>query len=272
MNQSFGGFTPTELVTSLYQAYFDRDLDPGAADKIERLERGEASTADIIAEIVNSEEYAGRQPQARLLNDQTQYGELELLLKRWTERAAPNTFVVDVGARGKARSNSWDLLTSFGWRGVLIEANPALIPSIQQDFAGLDIRLVQCAISDYEGEAEFHIGVNDDVSSLDEDASASWGPTAGTVAVRVRRLGDVLRELDVPIEFSLLSLDIEGHDIRVLNDVVGRDGYRPSWVIIEASYDFSTRSLADLPLDPIVAEHYDLVGQTAANLILERRQ
>ena len=255
MTKAFGGFSGTELAASLYEAYLGRELDPGATDKIERLERGETSTAHIIAEIIGSEEYAGRRSHSRLLNDQTQYGELELLLKRWASLANPNPLVVDVGARGKARSNSWNLLNSFGWAGVLIEANPALIPSIERDFSGLDIRLVQCAVSDYDGEAEFHIGINDDVSSLDQDASASWGPTQGTVAVQVRRLGDVLRELQVPKAFSLLSIDIEGHDVRVLNDVIGRDGYRPSWVIIEASYDFATQALTDLPIDPVVAQH-----------------
>ena len=94
MSKAFGGFTGPELIASLYGAYLGREPDLGAMDKIERLERGEASTAQIIMEIVGSDEYAGRSSQKPLLNDQTQYGELELLLKRWTSLANPNPLVV----------------------------------------------------------------------------------------------------------------------------------------------------------------------------------
>ena len=67
----------------------------------------------------------------------------------------------------------------------------------------------------------------------------------------------------------MLSIDIEGEDIKVLNDVIG-SGYRPEWVVIEASLDFSIKSLTDLPLLQTVRDEYDLVAQTRANLILER--
>jgi hypothetical protein len=58
--------------------------------------------------------------------------------------------------------------------------------------------------------------------------------------------------------------------VKVLNDVI-QSGYRPQWIIIEASFNFSVKQLRDLPIVDAVESDYEIVGQTAANLILERR-
>lgn len=270
MERQFAGMSAAELVAALYRAFLRRDPDPeGAQDKVEKLLRGDHTVADIIAEFITSSEFANCNSSTKLISDQTQYGEFERLLQRWTTLAVGAPLVVDVGARGKARSNSWDLLKFFKWRGILIEANPSLTETINADFTDLDFELIQCAVSDFEGEATFYLGVNDDVSSLNLETSEGWGPTAGEVTVPVRRLGKLLDERSVPSDFALLSIDIEGEDIRVLNDLIENTVYRPRWVIIEASYDFSTRSLADLPFTPSVLSNYKMIDQTQANLILE---
>lgn len=272
MSLLFSGLPAGDLVKALYRGLLRREPDPAAQDKVVRLEAGEFTVEDLLREFLQSDEYVSLGGAShRFLNDQTQFGEFELLLKRWIALANPQPWVVDVGARGRERSNSYDLLRTFGWKGVLVEANPNLIPSITEDFDGLDIDLIQCAVSDYDGEATFFLGVNADVSSLNEGASAGWGPIVGQVTVPVRRLGPLLRERQVPEDFGLLSIDIEGEDIRVLNDLVSNFGYRPRWVIIEASYNFQTTSLDDQPFDETVRANYELVAQTAANLILELR-
>lgn len=271
---------PADHVRGLYRALLDREPDIGAAEKTQRLEDGRSTLEDIVREIVGSEEYSSRlgtvakapclaEP-TTFTNDQTQFGELEILLKLWVNSAAKQRVVVDVGARGRERSNSYDLMRTFGWRGILFEANPHLIPSINTAFAGLDYDLVQCAVSDYAGEAVFHLGINDDVSSLNAEAAGGWGPVSGAIAVDVQRLAPALEKRGVATDFDLLSIDIEGEDIKVLNDLIDNSAYRPGWVVIEASYDFTTTSLDDLPFSATVRETYALVGQTVANLILQR--
>lgn len=265
-------------IIAVYEALLNREPDAGADDKVDRLARGHSSLADILREVLSSEEYrdlhergpepAPASPQP-LLNDQTQFGELEILLRLWVNEFARHRIVVDVGARGRERSNSYDLMRSFGWRGVLYEANPNLIEPIKAEFGDLDYRLIQAAVSDYNGKATFHLGANDDVSSLNADAAEGWGPLTGAVEVEVRRLGESLKDLDIPLDFDLVSIDIEGEDIKVLNDLVDVFGYRPGWVIIEASYDFTVKALTDLPFSDTVRRSYSLVGQTVANLILK---
>lgn len=268
-----GAERAAEIITEFYRGFLRREPDALAMGKAARLASGEATLEDMIQEFVGSEEYRNPPPppEPPLTNDQTQYGEFMLLLARWIGRAVKHPVVVDVGARGRERSNSYDLMKHFGWRGYLVEANPSLIAPITEAFAGLDMDLINCAVSDYDGEATFYIGVNDDVSSLDQKASEGWGDLKGEVTVTVARLGPLLDARKVPKDFALLSIDIEGEDVKVLNDVVVNAGYRPVWVILEASYDFATKALEELPLHPEVLAAYDLVAQTKANLILERR-
>ncbi|HVH73448.1 MAG TPA: FkbM family methyltransferase [Stellaceae bacterium] len=232
--------------------------------------------------ICRSEEFArnigkfssryGEREALRFATDVSQYGETGLLIREIVNRSARHRLIVDVGVLGRDGSNSYDLLRWFGWKGLLIDANPRLAATIREEFAGLDFELVGSAVSDYTGKARFYVGVNDGVSSLQRQAAAGWGPIREEVEVPVRRLGDILDEHSVPPDFDVLSLDIEGEDIKVMNDLIDNSPYRPRWVIIEASYDFKTKSLADLPFAPSVREAYEMFGQTKANLLLVRRE
>ena len=191
----------------------------------------------------------------------SQFGEVELLIKDMINQAATHHIVVDVGARGKRGSNSYDLLRQCDWRGLLIEANPALIEGLHQDFGACNVTIVNCAVSNYSGGGVLHIGVNDDVSALQEQNTTGWGPIRGQVPVIVRRLSEILEEHAIPLNFDVLSLDIEGEDIPVFNDLI-KSGYHPRWVIIE----MSERQLDQFT--PLVTHHYNVIGRTEPNLIL----
>jgi FkbM family methyltransferase len=264
----------------VYQIFLMR---PADADALERkaaaLEANLLTPSEIISELIMSDEFGERAPEflhrygvtekRGLFNESSQFGELQLLLRRWINDSASARYVVDVGARGRERSNSYDLLRHFGWRGLLIEANPNLIDSIRREFGGLDIQIANCAISDHNGRARLTLGANDDVSSLELSSAESWGATRGSVAVTVRRLPDLLLEYDVPRRFDLLSIDIEGEDVKVLNDLAEDGRFSPDWVLIEASHDFATQSLADLPTSETVKRNFEIVGRTRANLLLK---
>jgi len=132
----------------------------------------------------------------------------------------------------------------------------------------LDADVIESAVSDYEGTSTFTLGVNNDVSSLNANAAAGWGKTKGEVKVNVQRLPTILKARAVPLRFGLLSIDIEGEDIKVLNDLIDNSDYRPRYIIIEASNNFAVGSLAELPVSNVVKEHYRIIDQTSANLIL----
>lgn len=252
-------------VEGLYRGILRRKPDPGIEGHIQSIRDGRRSLAQLIQTFLNSAEYKNL-AEPGFFSDQSQYGEVAQLVRLMVNESRDG-LVVDVGARGKARSNSWDLMNTFGWRGLLIEANPNLIASITADVEGLRATVINCAVADYEGEAEFHFGVNDDVSSLTYQNAADWGETKGSTRVLVRRLPGILAEHDAPLDFDILSLDIEGEDIRVLNDLVASD-YRPRYVVIEASLSFTIESLDQLPFSERVRQRYEIVARTPANLIL----
>ncbi len=269
------------LVRAAYHALLMRDADPGGLQAwTDLLLSGSTDPLGLMRSMLGSEEFATRftdflhhyvpPEQLRFTNDTSQFGETWLLLREMVNAAAAHRIVVDVGARGKERSNSYDLLRHCGWRGLLVEANPALIPEISREFAGLDLTLLNYAVSDYSGEATFFLGANDDVSSLNQHDAAGWGDIRGQVKVTVERLPTLLAAHEIPRDFDMLSIDAEGEDVKILNDTVA-GGWMPRWVIIEASDDFRVRSLRDLPLLPAVVERYKIVVQTKANLILRSR-
>ncbi|HEV2099597.1 MAG TPA: FkbM family methyltransferase [Stellaceae bacterium] len=271
-----------DAVTALYRTLLLRDPDaPSLKGYGSSLLRGQLTVPSLVERICRSQEFAanlgkfaahyGGPRAVRFTNDASQHGEVGLLIREIVNRSCPHRIVVDVGVLGRIGSNSYDLLHWFGWKGLLIEANPHLVAKIREEFAGLDIELVTCAVSDYAGAATLYLGSNDGISSLRRQATARWGAIRGEVEVPVRRLGELLAEHDIPRDFDLLSLDVEGEDIKVMNDLIGNSRFRPRWVIIEASYDFTTKSLSELPLIRSVVETYEIFGQTKANLLLRRR-
>lgn len=266
-----------ELIRALYRTLLLREADEAGLRHHVRLFESHADFEATICAFLSSQEFSENNHRfyqrfvdpadTRLICDQSQYGEVGLLIRAMVNDAATHRMVVDVGARGRERSNSFDLLRHFGWKGLLIEANPALIEGIEREFAGLDVTILNIAVSDYSGEGTLHLGINDDVSAIREENASVWGETRGNVAVRIERLSNLLRQHDVPFDFDLLSLDIEGEDVRVFNDTLAA-GYRPRWVIIEAAFDGAIRSLDDLPLSATARDTYEIVARTAPNLIL----
>ena len=221
--------TDEEVIRALYETLLFRLPDPeGLKGKLDALASGK-SIREVIAWILCSPEFARTHQSfldhyigqaGRLTNDVSQFGEVELLIKHMINQAATHHIVVDVGARGKRGSNSYDLLRQCDWRGLLIEANPALIDGLHQDFGACNVTIVNCAVSNYSGDGVLHIGVNDDVSALQEQNTTGWGPPRGQVPVTVRRLSQILEEHAIPLNFDVLSLDIEGEDIPVFNDLI----------------------------------------------------
>lgn len=256
-------FTSRAVLNALYLAAFNRLPDPsGLAFYGERLRSNENELEAIASEIYHSEEH-------HRLHDHSQFGELGILLRYLIRNGSRYGIIVDVGARGRDRSNSYDLLNLFGWKGLLIEANPSLHDQIRREFAGLDFQLETCAVSASEGTMPFFIGANDDVSSLKRELAASWGDLRGSIEVQVRRLHSILQQHGVPLNFDILSLDIEGLDVEVFNDLIDNSDYRPRLVVIEASFGFATKQLSDVNASQLVCESYRMIDATEANLILE---
>jgi FkbM family methyltransferase len=267
-----------DIVSAFYTKILLRDPDvAGYSAHVSNLASGTVGFGPLLDAFLTGEEFRANFQKfmrtyntndLRFTNDHSQHGEFLEILKLILEFGADNRIVVDVGANGKERSNSYDLLKEFGWQGLLIEANPALSDQIRADFDGLNFSLVSVAVSDEVGTGTLSLGINSDISSLSPENTTCWGPITGGVTVPVQRLPNILRQYDIPHVFDLLSLDIEGYDARVLNDLVLNSAYRPRFVIIEGSHNFTITDPGQIGVSALVCEQYELSARTAANLIL----
>lgn len=202
------------------------------------------------------------------LSDHSQHGEFRMLLRHLVRDGSVHRIIVDVGAHGRGMSNSYDLLAEFGWRGLLIEANPALLPSIRAEFGGTDFGLVGCAVGVETGRMPFHLGPNPAVSSLNADHARLFGELQGMIEVDVRRLSDILDESRIPHDLDILSLDIESLDAPVFNDLIATSRYRPRLVLIETEHAFTAQTPEDFGVRGPAATAYEIVDRIGCNLLL----
>ena len=124
-------------------------------------------------------------------------------------------------------------------RVIFIEPHPRLAAQLRQNVAlnRLENRasIVECAASDSEGKGELiqAIPSQDGSHSLHSNKYSDAGAT--TIAVRLRRLDDILKDIG---HIDLLKIDAEFHDLQViegLGDFFGPQ--RIGMVYVEMSYD-----------------------------------
>jgi FkbM family methyltransferase len=137
--------------------------------------------------------------------------------------------LVDVGAGGEG-SNTYSLLMD-GWSGILIEADPMRAQKLRFDCNGRDVKVLNFAIGDRDGEATFYFRSNPQHNSL----LADWHPEerVGESKIKIRPLADVLSERNIPKDFDLLSIDTEGMDERIMRKFFESD-YHPRLIVTEA--------------------------------------
>lgn len=137
--------------------------------------------------------------------------------------------IYDVGANN---GEDTAFYVAKGFRVVAIEANPKLAEKLRvrfaQEIADGVVTLCDVAISDAEGEMDFHIHETDDWSSL-EKSPRFWEGNFETVRVRTVRFNDLVAQLGVPY---YLKVDIEGGELAVF-DRIGELPSLPAYVSFE---------------------------------------
>ena len=262
-----------DFVVDLYEGLLQRTPENHEVDYWVNV-AAEKGTRHVLEQFVSSQELVERIKQTRDFAQNwslSQYGEVELLLKLISNEVFASPTIVDVGAAGVDISNSIDLIATMGWRGLLIEANPHHAELLATEIAELNAAVVCCAVASTEGEATFYLGKHHHLSSLNQEMAESWGDSQGEITVTKRRLHKILDEHDVPQNFAVLSLDIEGVDFEVLNDLINNSNYRPNWIIIEWGHTIFEATMEDARVTPEVRSEYEIVGGTFSNIFLKRK-
>ena len=148
----------------------------------------------------------------------SQEGE-DLLIERLTEHQASG-FYVDVGAHHPQRFSNTHLLYKRGWSGINIDSAPGSMSAFERH-RPRDINL-EIAIAKERGTVEVSRFTEPALNTIDPSVAKQrrdegWG-VAGTSVVPSAPLGEILDEHVPPnVQIDVMSIDIEGEDVKVLN-------------------------------------------------------
>jgi len=159
-------------------------------------------------------------------------------------------YFVELGANdGLRQSNTWLLQEVYGWTGLLIEPSPIRYRECMANRSFAKAPHVRCAACVPFGFLERFVEIEDsdlmsvakglDVSNDQAFSHAELGKkflddqrdrfVYGSPA---RTLTSLLDEVMAPVEFDLLSLDVEGNELAVLRGL-DFSRYRPRWILVE---------------------------------------
>ena len=140
----------------------------------------------------------------------------DVLLARCFEGQS-NGFYVDVGAEDPIEGSVTKHFYERGWRGINIEPVPSFFNKIIND-RPLDINL-QCVASDRDNHSlQLCIAEGTGLSTLEIERQQALQQAYNVHAIEVKcqRLTTIL-EANVKQRIDFLKIDVEGHEINVIN-------------------------------------------------------
>jgi FkbM family methyltransferase len=142
-------------------------------------------------------------------------------------------FYVDVGCNHPQSYSNTFFLYKKRWIGITIDANNKLIQKHQR-LRRRDLSI--CAVvSDKEQQVIFTDFEDSLVSSLNPEHISEWQKSRAIKQQRIvnaKSLSTILSRHEIPKNFDLLSIDVEGHDFEVLCSL-DLNIYRPKLIVIE---------------------------------------
>jgi len=168
----------------------------------------------------------------------------ESVIEEFFRNSPPRVRVfVEVGGfDGVHYSNVRRLQESAGWTGLSVEPVEKNYKKLAKSYRGRPVTCVRAAVGVDEGEAELHVSTyphlpdwGSDVATFVPERKTEWVTKFGaewtTERVSVMPLTKILTDNGIP-SFDLLSVDVEGHDLAVLQslDFVK---FRPQLIVVE---------------------------------------
>ena len=209
-------------------------------------------------------EYKGK---LNAITGYSEFAEDELLVTHLLNRSIESRIFVDAGAHSIRCSNSYYFYKHLGWSGIAIEANPLLA----KELIGVlppQVKVVNKALSIEPGNIDFFISANTFVSSTNRQAVENWGESIDRINLTSDSLQAILDAEKIPLEFGILSIDIEGSDLEVLESLLRYSLYRPRYIISELA-DAYSKANNSLSFSKELSESYSVIAKTPANLILQ---
>lgn len=186
------------------------------------------------------------------------------------------TVCIEIGANHAfAGSNTFLISKELGIKSILIEANPSLIEDLKK--SRFCDKIINVAIVDNDNaNVDFFVSNHNELSSLNRDFVENWHDGKVGVksdikvdAIRINKLLE--REVGSNSDILLLSIDIEGMDLKIIKDL-DFSVWRPMFVQMEPSEHFLQGESVNM-VEHMNKNEYFLISRTKVNLIfIDRRR
>jgi FkbM family methyltransferase len=189
----------------------------------------------------------------------SQFGEDRVIDAYFKEKK--DGFYVDIGCNQPiAYSNTWKLYLK-GWKGIAIDANPSLISEYKKirprDAA------IATVVSNNNEVLEFYFSKTSHlISGIGEKTEGNWKRTkenSDIVRYKADKLCDILQEYSVSFRFDLLSIDVEGNELNVLESLQ-IEKFRPSLIVVEMHHFDILIPNQDAVYNKLSKNGYKLIG------------
>ncbi len=199
----------------------------------------------------------------------SQFGEDVVISKLLKQN---NGFYIDVGAHHPKRYSNTYLLYKRGWQGINIDPNPESI-RLFNSARPRDINICM-GVGAKKEELTYYMFSDPAVNSFQEEeakrwANKSWITSLGVKQVPVDTLKNILATLPEVPHVNLLTIDVEGMDLEVLQS---HDWEKicPDVVVVESDTFNPSKPFQDPLFDFLVSKHhYILRGLVGPSLIFE---
>ena len=139
-------------------------------------------------------------------------------------------YFVDVGANDPTYMSQTRHLEHLGWRGILVEPQPALAQKLKEQ---RQAQVFACACSSPSNAGKMlRLHVAGLHSSLNPDFFVAGMRKEDVIEVPARTLDDILEEVKAPAPLDFLSIDVENHEIEVLSGLT-LTRWQPRLILIE---------------------------------------
>jgi FkbM family methyltransferase len=139
-------------------------------------------------------------------------------------------FFVEVGANEPEFHSQTHHLEQLGWSGVLVEPQPSLAKMLEQRRRA-KVYAVACSSRANAGKV-MTLNLAGPLSSLNAAFPTVGTRRESTIEVPITTLDDLLDEAKAPTPIDFVSIDVEGHEVDVLDGFDIRR-WRPRLVLVE---------------------------------------
>jgi FkbM family methyltransferase len=205
---------------------------------------------------------------AKARGSYAQHGEDRALLDLLQDSGSRHPYL-DVGCNHPFKLSNTYLLYCQGWRGLCIDPLPRFAP-LYMRWRPED-RFSNLAIGEVPGELPFYEFESDVLSTLDGALAAQYEAQGYRLrnrsTVRIVRLDTVLEESGLQGPISLLSIDIEGHELPALRSL-DLAKWQPELVCLEVATADGKRSVDAVA--HLQSQGYEIALDLGLNLVLRR--